>query len=385
VRHRTYSSLITGSSFRLLTVTPWFFPDTGGIERHVLETARRLVERGLAVTVAAADNTRERERVDEIDGVVVRRVPAWPRHRDYLLAPAIYRLTSDPVWDLVHVQSFYTAVPPLAMLAALHAGTPYVVTPHGGNASLWRRPFRPVQRRALAPLLRRAETVIALSEAQQGELLHEHGLRPERTRVIPNGTDLVDHVDPAAVSRARAALGRPLLVSPGRLERFKGHHRLIEALPYMLPAYPDATVRILGDGPYKAELLRRAGELGVADRVHIEFFPMDERPKLAAAMAAADVGVLLSEHETQPLAVLELAALGVPAVVADVQGLRELVADGVARSTPLGAAPEEVAHTIMLALEQPATAPPQPLPSWETVTDELLLLYDEVMRRRRRE
>jgi glycogen synthase len=370
-----------------LTVTPWFLPHMGGIERHVLEVARRLAERGHDVTVAAADNTRSHARVEELEGIVVRRVPAWPRNRDYLFAPGFYPLASRPEWDLVHVQSWHTAVAPLAMAAALRAGTPYVVTPHGGNASPLRKPFRPVQRRALGPLLRRAQAVIALNERQRDALVRELELRPERMHVIPNGSDLVDDLEPTPAPPAHATLGRPVLVSPGRLERFKGHHRVIAALPHMLAAYPDVTLRILGEGPYETELLRQARELGVADRVRIEFFALERRRELAAAMATADVGVVLSEYETQPVAVLELAALGVPIIVADTQGLRELATDGLARLISLDAAPDEVAGAIMQVLEQPAPAvvPSQPLlPSWETVTDELLSVYDEVLGRRRR-
>jgi glycosyltransferase involved in cell wall biosynthesis len=272
------------------------------------------------------------------------------------------------------------------MVAALRAGKPYLITPHGGNASLLRRPFRPLQRRALGPLVRRADAVIALNEAQRAALVRELGVGLDRMRVIPNGSDLVDHLDPDAVSRVRAGLGKPVLVSPGRLARFKGHHRAIEALPYVLAAHPAATLRILGEGPYKSELLRRARELGVANHVHIEFFPQDRRAELAAALAAADLGVAFSEYETQPVAVLELAGLGVPTVVSDAQGLRELAQAGIAESIPLDAAPEDVAAAILHALERPAPGSvPHLLPSWQTVTDELLLVYEEILRRRRAE
>jgi glycogen synthase len=332
------------------------------------------------VTVASADNTRARAELEEVEGIVIRRVPAWPRYRDYLFSPGVYRLVSRPDWDLMHVQSWHTAVPPLAMLAALRTESPYVVTPHGGYASPPRRPFRPLQRRALAPLLRRAQAVIALTDAQRAELLRDFSLGRERVHVIPNGSDLVDQLDPAALVRARASLGRPVLVSPGRLERYKGHHRAIEALPYMLGAYPDATLRIFGEGPYGSELMRQAEELGVADRIRIEFFPQDRRAELAVALASADVGILLSEYETQPVAVLELAALGVPVVVADTHGLRELAAEGVARAVPLDAAPEDVARSIIQAIEQPRLGASPSLLSWQSVTDELLLLYEEVLR-----
>lgn len=362
-------------------ITPWFLPDSGGVERHVLEVGRRLVDRGIPVTVAAADNTRTRPAVAEIEGIAVRRVPAWPRGRDYLFAPGLYRVAVEPEWDLIHIQSWHTAVPPLAMFAATRAGTPYLVTPHGGNTNRLRVPFRPAQRRLLGPLLRGAEGVVALNPSQRDTLSQQYRLQPDRIHVIPNGSDLA-HPAPGAVARVRADFGNPILVSPGRLERFKGHHRAIEALPHLLESHPDATLRLLGKGPYESELLTLASNLGVADRVHVEFFSQDQRAELAAALEAANVGVLFSEYETQPVAVLELLALGVPAVVTDAPGLRELAADGLARSIPLDAPPEDVARAIVQTLEEPRPAP-RSLPSWEAVTDQLLELYQDVLRQRR--
>ena len=347
------------------------------------EVARRLAERRVDVTVLVPDSTRSRLRTEERDHVQIRRTPAWPRNRDYLWAPGIYRLLSRGEWDIVHVQSWHTAVAPLAMIAALRASKPYLVTPHGrGYAPPIRRLFRPLQRRALAPLLRRAEYVVALTEPERDGLVAELGLEPERVRVVPNGSDLAEHLDLAHRSCASDRTQKPVIVSPGRLERFKGHHLAIAALPHLLESYPDARLRIVGSGPYERELRRCAAEHGVAERVTVEAYSMDERPQLAAALATADVGVLLSEYETQPLAVLELAALGVPVVVAAAPGLRELAAAGIARAVPAPASPGDLAKAIALALECPRNAALPQLPSWDATTADLIGLYESVLGRR---
>jgi glycosyltransferase involved in cell wall biosynthesis len=354
-------------------VTPRFLPDTGGVERHVYETARRLSARGVNVTVLTADRTRTRPRHDTVDGVAIRRVPAWPRRRDYYIAPAIYPFVMRGPWDIVHVQSWHTPVAPLAMLAASRKGTPFVVTPHGrGYASWLRRPMRPVQRRALAPLLRRASRVIALARFERDLLIGELGLSPELIEVIPNGSDLVAPADESP-SRPQGLT----IVSIGRLEQFKGHQRIVRALPYILDSKPDARLVIVGEGPYEAALRRLATRLGVEAAVTIRSFSLSQQQALATLVSSASLVVLLSDYETQPIAALEAAALGTPVLVADIAGMREFAEDGLGRSVPLKSTPREVARAALEQLDAPRHARLPHIPSWNDCADALLRLYSE--------
>ena len=68
-------------------VTPRYFPDMGGVETHVSEVTRRLALTGADVTILTADRTGRRPASEQIDGVSIRRVRAWPARRDSLLAP----------------------------------------------------------------------------------------------------------------------------------------------------------------------------------------------------------------------------------------------------------------------------------------------------------
>jgi len=127
-------------ALRVLMVTPRFLPLLGGVEMHVDQVARRLVERGVQVTVLTTDTTGELPRREHLAGIEVRRVPAWPARRDYYFAPGLYGEIRDSRSDVVHVQSFQTLVAPVAMHASLRADLPYVVTFHaGGHSSRLRR------------------------------------------------------------------------------------------------------------------------------------------------------------------------------------------------------------------------------------------------------
>src|SRR5689334_12261639 len=77
---------------RLLMVTPRYFPLMGGVENHVYEVARRLAQADVDITVLTTDTTGALPLHEELEGVKVQRVPAWPAQRDYYLAPDIYRV-----------------------------------------------------------------------------------------------------------------------------------------------------------------------------------------------------------------------------------------------------------------------------------------------------
>jgi glycosyltransferase involved in cell wall biosynthesis len=360
---------------RVLMVTPRFLPLLGGVEMHVDQVARRLVERGADVSVLTTDTTGELATNEHRDGFEVRRVRAWPARRDFYLAPGLYREISASGCDICHVQSFHTFVAPIAMHAALRAELPYVVTFHaGGHSSRGRALLRPLQLAAIRPLLARADRLIALARFEVEEYTRRLRLAREHFVVIPNGSDLP--ISSAGSSVAREAA---LIATVGRLERYKGHHLVLRALPHVLQIRPDARLRIIGSGPYEDTLRGLAERLGVGNQVGIVAVPPQERGRMASELARVAVMVSLSEYETQPLAALEALAAGCRLVVADTPGLRSLGEDGLARVVKLDSSPPDLASAILEELERPPVFHPPALPTWDDCADSLLELYDSVV------
>jgi glycogen synthase len=353
---------------RVLMATPRYLPFTGGVELHVHEVAKRLVQRGAKVTILTTDLTGALPAREIVAGVEIKRVRARPATSDFHFAPGIHAEVARGDWDVVHVQSYHTFVAPLAMDAARRAGRPYIVTFHaGGHSSNIRHRLRPLQLTALRPLLARANRLVTLAPFEADGYAALLRLPRERFAVIPNGSDLP--LVEAPVQRD------PLLASLGRVERYKGHHRVMAALPHVASRRPDVRLWIAGSGPYESSLLRRAAELGVSDRVEIRSVPAEQRERMARELAAVRVALLLSEFETQPIAALEALALGCRLVVADTPGLEQLADDGLARSVPLHGSPELVASVILEELEKPPQVEVPPLPTWDECADALLELY----------
>ena len=370
----------SGRRPRILQVVHRFLPEMGGTEMHVAEVASRLSARGeFDVTVLATDRRGDLERSTVIDGYDVIRRRAWPREKDYYLSPGLAGAIARGKWDLVHVQGVHTLAPPTAMLAALASRTPYVLTFHsGGPTSPTRAATRSSQWRTLAPLLRRADQLIAVSRFEVSHFADTIGVDRSRFRVIRNGGALPP--SPAGV------LPRPgRIVASGRLEQYKGHQHLIEAMPYVRKQMPGADLVILGAGRYASQLASLVHELDLDDAVSIRQLPPADRGAMARELGTASVMASMSSYEAHPVGIMEALTLGLPVVGLDVAGTGDLVEDGLVTGIPRGANAEDVAATLVMELKAtterggPHVPRELELPTWESTVDGLTTVYRDVL------
>lgn len=189
--------------------------------------------------------------------------------------------------------------------------------------------FRPTVERAFIAveraLARRTDVLIAVSTEIRDQLLALDIGRPDQYRVVPLGLDLTRHAavaGPTGWLRSRLGVGPdvPLAASVGRLVPIKDHGTLLKAWTRV----PDAHLAIVGDGERRAELEELTRALGLADRVHFTGWVFD----VPAVMADIDVAVLTSRNEGTPVALIEAAACGRPAVATAVGGVPSVVRDG---------------------------------------------------------
>jgi glycosyltransferase involved in cell wall biosynthesis len=355
-------------------VTPRYFPEMGGIEMHVHEVSKRLVRRGYAIEILTTDLSGGLPREDIVLGVGVRRLPAWPKRRDYYFAPAILREIAGANCDLIHVQGYHTFIAPLAMLAAQRKRTPYVITFHsGGHSSRIRNMIRRPQWWALRPLVSQASHCVGVSRYEADIFSAAMRIPHERFTVIPNGAGI-----PTISGQSRTE-GGSLIVSIGRLERYKGHHRLIEALPEVLQSVPDAQLRVLGEGPYRGRLLALIDRFNLHSRVTIGGIPPTDREQLGSVLGSAALVVLLSEYEAHPVAIMEALALGRRVLVTDCSGFREMVDQDAVAAVPSHASRGQVAAALIANLRKGPLIRPISLPTWDQCADRLAAVYQGVL------
>jgi glycosyltransferase involved in cell wall biosynthesis len=222
-------------------------------------------------------------------------------------------------------------------LAARIAGVPAVVnTVHG----LYALPDDPWPKRAAVYGVERLAATCSHAEllvnAEDRDTLRRLRVPDDRLTVIGNGIDL-GRFDPATIDAAdRQAARRELgATSPddvvvglvGRLVREKGFPEAFQAAASLRDRHPELRVAVIGpEEPDKADALTDVDRRVAADAGVRFLGARDDVPRLYAAM---DMFVLASHREGFPLSPMEAAAMGVPAVVTDIRGCRQVVDDGV--------------------------------------------------------
>ena len=227
------------------------------------------------------------------------------------------------------------------------------------------------------------DRLIAVSDAVAES--HRAAGIDNRLSVIANGVVLRAPARSRAALRREWALAGPVMLMAGRFAAQKGHALMLDAMPAILAAQPDATLLMAGDGPLLWAVAAQVAARGLAGRVRL----LGHRADLPDLMAAADVLVLPSHFEGLPLVALEAMAAGLPVIATDAPGAAELLEHG--RSGWLSPAGDAAAFaaTVVEALADPArmgmvaTAAGERqrrLYSAERMIGETANLYDEEVR-----
>jgi len=243
--------------------------------------------------------------IDETDDeLAVRELAAWLRHEEI---------------DLVHSHMYRAEV--LGTRAAVAAGTPVIMaTVHSSRVR------SPADTALLAGLTPQMDRLIVPSDSIAHKVRCE-GRDGAPFAVIPNGVDLSRFASPAPPCTMRDEFGipcdAPLLGVVARLEAEKGHRFLIEAMPAILEASPDAWLVIVGEGS-QADALR-AQAAAISERIVFT----GRRDDVSSLTADLTVAVLPSLREAQGISILEAMARRRPVVASAVGGIPEVITSGV--------------------------------------------------------
>jgi glycogen(starch) synthase len=179
-----------------------------------------------------------------------------------------------------------------------------------------------------------ADSVIATDEATKDEVPRLLDVDPRRVHVIPNGVDL-EEVRSLTPEDAMPftfevlpwmSMRRPLFISVGRLENYKGFNDSLEAFKRMAPSLPpDWGWLIVGDGPQRAALWKASSAL----RDHVHFTGRVGEQSLHALYAASDVFLHPTRFEGSSLVTLEAMAHGLPVIATRAGGIPDKVRQGV--------------------------------------------------------
>ena len=172
-------------------------------------------------------------------------------------------------------------------------------------------------------LLRKYD-VITISESTKQDLMR-YGFRSERIHLIPEGIEIT----PAADIDVLEKFERPTLLSLGSIRAMKRTKHQIAAFELAKKTIPNLQMKIAGDvqSDYGSEVLRMIARSPF--RKDIEYVGKVSREKKIELMQKSHLILVTSVKEGWGLIVTEAASQGTPAVVYDVDGLRDSVKNGV--------------------------------------------------------
>ncbi len=298
----------------------------GGAEQQVRGLSLKLRERGWDVSVISLIALEAPETELERAGVNVYSLgmrPGVPDLRGLARLAWILRRLRPAVLHshMFHANVLARAVrlicPAPVLLSTLHsAAEAGARRQETGNRPL----FRDLIYRFTGPM---ADAVIAVSDAVAERHARDNAASRRKLRVIPNGVNTsVFRPDPELRARTRRELNLDsqfVWLAAGRLMWKKDYPTLLRAFA----ARPASALLIAGLGPLDADLQKLAQALGVNARF------LGQVDRMPALLNAADAVASSSIIEGLPMALIEAAACGLPAVTTDAGGVRDIIVDGV--------------------------------------------------------
>ncbi|MFB4318731.1 glycosyltransferase family 4 protein [Actinomadura sp. 21ATH] len=301
----------------------------GGVGRHVRSVAFGLAGRGARVVVCGPAETEETFRFGR-HGVRFAEVDLADRPRPVADAKAVGRLRAMLRGaDVVHAHGLRAGGLAAAACARVapgplrlgRGGVPLVVTLHNAVTAGGRTAVAYAALERVVAL--GADEVLGVSPDLE-DRMRELGARSVGHALVPAPVPR-SQPGPAARSDLRAELGvgeRPLILTVARLADQKGLPLLLDAARGWARRTPPPLVAIVGGGPLKNALQERI------DREDLPVRLLGSRGDVPALLAAADVTVVPSLWEGQPLIVQEILRTGRPLVATRVGGIPQMVGAG---------------------------------------------------------
>jgi len=319
---------LSPTGLRILTLNYEFPPIGGGggnAHRHLLQEFARFPDLRVTLLGATVDPQLRHETISPNVDLHLLPLPKrdllyWRRSEIIYYLMSHYRFLrrhlQDHHYDLCHVFFGF----PCGLLAYLYrANVPYIVSVRGSDVPGFNPRFSK-DYVFLHPLLRRiyrsSRAVIANSDGLRE--LYEQAFPGLSAQVIPNGIDTRIYAPLEPEPRPE-----PILVTVARLIPRKGIDLLLRACRLLQEQGIAFRCRIVGDGPEEDSLKILAFRLGLASQV--EFLGRMDRTAISRLLPQCDLFVLPSHAEGMSNAALEAMACGLPLVLTDTGGAKELV------------------------------------------------------------
>lgn len=342
---------------KILLVTYWPYPHTGGVTTHLQGMSSRLEDLGHEVEVLAQHPNLshyylvkegrlipKQPLLDQAEAAIMARMQqeqitltSWLLRKE--IEKAAFGLACIQAklgqYDIIHAHDIYAS----AVCAKYKpARTPLIFSIHGCLATEWvvngEIRYRTAQERAYLVCeeysgVRSADRLIVPSRwltRRLGDL----GVHHASTDLVPYGLDQELYVHSMSLPLMKAVPmhaqeeDKLVIACPARLVAIKGHVYLLKALAKLRDSGHPFVCWIIGDGMLRKTLEEQIATLGLEASVYL----LGKRKDIPQLLSRADIVVLPSLQDNLPYSIIEAQSAGKPVVASGVGGIVEMIHDG---------------------------------------------------------
>lgn len=371
---------------KILFITAFFYPVTGGVEKHIYELAIRLIKKGHEVIVFTSDLSKGgkiQEKESVIDGIKIKRFKTLYKLGDFAsFFPGMYPAVLRENADIVHIHAYRN---PHNLAAYLTKNA--VMTLHWPNYPLGLRKrwldlaIRWFDRFVGPTLLNRCKKLLAVTEPEIDWIEKKFNIKRNKIQLIPNGIPLeaLKLANGIAFRKKYNLKEKHVVISIGRIHKSKGFDKLIN----IASQFNNAKFVFVGpDGGYLNALQRLAASLNVQDKI-LFTEEISEQDKWNA-LASCDVFCHPTNYDAFGIVILEAMAQGKAVLGSNVGGVPWVISDAgvtfekdnlhdLAKKLKSLLAEEQIRRELGRRARKRAEGF-----TWEKITDELEKVYKEV-------
>jgi len=353
-----------------------YYPCVGGIITRIKMVSERLVKQGIHIEILAGDSSGKLPRQETINGVLVKRFKLWSYKGIYISPGIMYYLKKNfDRYNLIEVHNYHNFSTLYTVMIKGKSDCKLVLTPHYHGTrnipSRIRRLLHIPYSFLWALFLDRVDKIICVSEEEKLLFCNDFNIPKGKILVIPNGAEI------KAIQRAEPySIDTKLILYVGQLVQYKNVHHIVKAMPYVPKDY---IFYIVGDGPYKGNLLQLIKRLHLEDRVSLLSGLSDEQ--VYRWYKTCSVFVTLSSLEAFGITVLEALAAGKPVVASDIPAFRELSRKlrGIKLVKIPGTTSQELAQIIVQSAESVSPCNELDMFSWDSIAERVGQVYSQLL------
>ena len=303
----------------------------GGGQMHVLLLSKYLQRENIEVAIATEVTGWLVNQAQILDiptyAIAISNKLTWQSFQN------IYQLLKTQKFDVVHTHGGTAGFWGRLVAASLQNRPKIIHTYHGlhylntaQTKSLKQKIKTAIFQKIDQLLLSITDQIICVCRSDYEKAIAAKVASPSKTSIVYNGIEIDKFSYPLDQETARKIFDTAptefVFGNVGRLHEQKGHKYLLQAFDKVADR---ARLVIVGDGELRDELMMLADELQISDRITF----LGARSDIHEFLSAIDVFIMPSLWEGQPIALLEALAMGKPCITTDVDGIPEIIANGV--------------------------------------------------------